>query len=462
MPPYTIENFNLGVDVRRPAFAAKAGTLSVGTNVHLTRGGDIEVRKDFVIDNVLSASTFGLAELASQLWTFGSAAGVTVPAGYNYQQLVHEGGQPMSQVIDTDTFDGKLYVIAKFANGDVRHFYDGDMVLADTTPITGDACRTLNSKLYRIDGANMRFSAVDDPTDQAGTGAGFTNISNHSSGAEALKGLELYYDSVSLFGDNAIQIWHVEANDANNARIQTFRNVGLVAPRATTIYLDGDTPFLSRQGLKALTPRDSSSGRSRVDDTSYQIDPLLIADMRALDETTLSKAILLPEPDDNRLLLFIGNKVYVLSAFPSAQIRAWTTYELDFVVDDAVVCNHRLFVRAGNEVYLYGGQDGVTYGDYLCTARVPYATLNAPATFKDLNGMDIGAEGQWDVYVALSPDDTDDMQLVARYTGQSFDKPTIPMIGITTHISLEMRHQVAEYARLCSITFHYGSNTETS
>ncbi|MFA5712247.1 hypothetical protein, partial [Mycolicibacterium sp.] len=67
MPYFVIENFRAGVDTRSPVYAAEPGTLSVGTDVHLTRGGHIEARKEFVEVATLPANTFGLQAVGNDL-----------------------------------------------------------------------------------------------------------------------------------------------------------------------------------------------------------------------------------------------------------------------------------------------------------------------------------------------------------------------------------------------------------
>ena len=130
--PYTpVEDFKAGLDLRRPAIASPAGTLRIGQNVHITRGGDIEVRRSLApIDGSLAPSTFGLHELNGELWSFGSIAYSedTFGDGLRYQRLNPPNSAEMTEVLAVDNFDGKIYVIAKFDDGSIFHFYDGVVV----------------------------------------------------------------------------------------------------------------------------------------------------------------------------------------------------------------------------------------------------------------------------------------------------------------------------------------------
>lgn len=128
MPYIVIEDFRAGYDKRRPAIAAAPGSLQKIVNAHITRGGDIEKRKAFVSTYTLPAGTFGFAELSENLYVFGSAADPGVPVGVNYQRLQHPDGLAMTGIRGWSLFQGKLYVVAEFSNGDVLHFYDGVVV----------------------------------------------------------------------------------------------------------------------------------------------------------------------------------------------------------------------------------------------------------------------------------------------------------------------------------------------
>ena len=105
------------------------GALWLGINGHITRGGDFERRKLFVEKHVLpSSDTFGATQVNGQLFVFGSAASVVVPAGVTYQRLQHPGAAVMTGVLNTTTFGGKIYAVAQFDDGNIYHYYDGARV----------------------------------------------------------------------------------------------------------------------------------------------------------------------------------------------------------------------------------------------------------------------------------------------------------------------------------------------
>lgn len=129
MSYFLISNFNLGMDRRRPMYSPYEGSIWSGINCHLTRGGDLEKRKAFAAKfNLPAGKTFGLLAASGTLYTFGSEFSVSVPTGITYQRLVHPDGFPMTAVLSATTYDGKTYVVAKFSDGAVYHFYDSVIV----------------------------------------------------------------------------------------------------------------------------------------------------------------------------------------------------------------------------------------------------------------------------------------------------------------------------------------------
>lgn len=560
MPYFVIDNFRRGVDTSRPAFNAPGGTLAVGKDVHLTKGGDIETRKAFVKIATLPAGTFGLMGLRDTIYTFGSIAAPTMPGGFTYQRLQNPTAAAMTKVVDTEPFDGEPFVIAKFTD-DTRVFYAGSRV-ADFDPgvcrfrfsvvsgtasagvnklssvtvdgveilgtavdyatseaataaaiaaqintyasgftarvpagtaevcvtspddtASGDAvvltpagnlvlsadagvmeppidaptsCRTAGAKLYVTGGPYLTFSAVLDATNFSpnSIGGGFLNISTHASGGEELMGSELYYDDLMVFAKGVAQRWGVDADPTNNALRQTFRNTGLVAPRAACSYLDGPTFFLSRYGVKLAQTRDSS-GRSAVTAASWSIDRELVAFLGTLAPSELERAQMVVDPESDRLWVCVSTKIYVRSWFPDGNVAGWTEYNPGFTIDDATVANDRVYLRSGNDVYVYGGTTGDEWYEGECEVQLPYANMRAPAALKGLTGLDLGVEGLWQVFIATDTEDFSVAEEIGFIDGPTFSEPAIPLAGQVSHVSLRLLHNEPVRGVISSVTFHY-------
>lgn len=570
MPVYAVSDFRRGVDTRRPSWAAPAGALSKGLNVHITPGGDIETRKAFV-PLVTLASTYGLGGLRGRVQVFGSGASApaNLPSDFDYTQLVSPTAAAMTGVLDIEPFDGKNYVIAQYGD-DVRHFYNGtrvkdwdtdvtryrfkvtggsasagvnkvssitvnavdilgvavdwvtshaataaaiaaqinsfastpnytayvptgsaevvivspdataagqavvitvagDVVTAaisgnavmEAAMVAGRSARAAGDKMYVTSGGNLYFSATLDATNYSpdSAGGGFTNISTHSSGSEELVGTEIFYSNLIIFAKEASQRWNVEADDANNERLQTFRSAGLLGARACASYLDGQTYFLDLKGVRNIKTKDSS-GRSAVQKASDEVNKELAPYIASLAASVRAKAMVLTGPDDDRLWVIIGTRIYVLSFFPETGVNAWTEYDPGMTIDDAVVVSGRLYVRSGFDIYIYGGINDDEYYAGACEAWLPYANFRAPTTYKNLKGLDLGLEGTWSVYVAYNLEDLDASRLEHIVTGPTFNGPNLPLALSEGVISLRLLHEKAERGAVDTIAFTYSAGDQ--
>lgn len=162
MPYLIIENFEAGLDTRKTRFTAPPGSLRVLKNAHITRGKEIERRKEFVTINTLPADTVGLHAVNDQLVSFGSVTTpAAMPATIQYQQLTSPNGGSLERIYATENFAGKVYVVAGFTGGSVHHFYDGVLV-DDWESLAGDIgeARTvaiaLGQRVDEADGVSVR------------------------------------------------------------------------------------------------------------------------------------------------------------------------------------------------------------------------------------------------------------------------------------------------------------------
>jgi hypothetical protein len=143
-----VENFKYGLDARRSELTSKPGTLVDLVNAHITDGGEVEKRKAFTKTDIVSSidptiTTKGFQEGADGIYVFGNRVDPGGwPAGIKYQLLQH----PVLHATDTtyipvitvgiDTilcstvFAGKIFVVAKFVNGNIFAYYDS-VILKD-------------------------------------------------------------------------------------------------------------------------------------------------------------------------------------------------------------------------------------------------------------------------------------------------------------------------------------------
>jgi hypothetical protein len=167
VPYLHVADFKYGLDRRRKRVVGVPGTLWTLRNAHISRGGDIERAKKFVSTYTLPALTYGMAAVKNQLFVFGNTdLAASMPLGIQYQRLQHPSGAAMSRVLDAKGFDGKLYVIAEYADGNIAHFYDGTRVS------DWDALADLNSDLTTL--AEYLAAKIDQSDDVMASSFGET------------------------------------------------------------------------------------------------------------------------------------------------------------------------------------------------------------------------------------------------------------------------------------------------
>lgn len=780
MPYIVVEDFKLGQDDRRADTTAPPGTLRRLKNAHITRGGEIEKRKAFVSKHTLPANTFGLASYGGALYVFGSASAPTMPSGVTYQRIQHPSGQALSEVLSADTFNGKLYVVGRYADGSIHHFYDGtrvsawfdgksrggfditsgtagsagtssfqvtsgtvgtagtssfritggssspgvnkvssvtvggvnilgtavdwvtsntataaavaaqitsyasspeytasavgdtvtistspatdaengktvvvsvggtvtattpaaisggtnpgsvsaitvggvnilgsavpwgtsnaataaaiaaqiasyssspeytasalsDVVTISTTALTstenaktvaltlagtitattpaaisggttpgavssikingveilgasvpwgtsnsatatavaaqissytsspdytgsavgasvnvvaaaagttangyavtvttvgtitadnaramsggadatgsytpGTAVLTFRQKLYSVSGSFLHYSKIGDPTawQTSDTGAGFTNMSSQAPGSEELTALTTYYAYLAVFAKRAVQIWKMDPDPEQNTQVQVLRNTGTYASRSVGAFGDGDVIYLTRSGIRALRARDSSNAATQAE-IGAPLDRTVIDYAASLTQTVREQAVAVVEPIDNRYLLALGNKVFAYSLFSGSRISAWSEYDLDYQITDFAIVDDRLYSRAGNTIYLYGGDDNATYDASEVVVELPFLDAKSPATHKRFTGIDAAAEGLWTVELSVNPEQPDAFIELCKIWGPTYARAKLGGSARSTHFKLRFTHARPEYARLSSVSIHY-------
>lgn len=459
MPYMVIEDFSAGVDLRRSAVTAQGRSLRKLVNAFVNGGGEIEKRQAFVLTGTVAGS-YGLRSLNNVLWVFGSGPHPgTLPVWVSYQQLA---GASIQRISDTEVFNGKIYVVVQQSPGVYKHYYDGVLVTEAPNSATVIAHR---SKMYAVAGNVVYFSGLDDPihwvSGSGGTiGAGFIQVDSVDEGSITLMGMSPYYDQLALFGKNSVQLWSMSEDPKENQLIQTLAGIGLITPLGVGRYATGDVLFLHKSGIRSVRARDSSNAAS-VNDLGSPIDEeirAVVGAAYAADGTGnpapsgLIGVETVTEPGTGQFWMNIGNSIYVLSIAPSAKISAWSRHDPGFKVDYFTVNNTVLWLRAGDNLYIYG--NGL-YDASVAEVITPMNPGNTPATLKMFTAMDAALEGNWTFEIGTDPSIPDTRELVATISGPSFSQQSIGLQNTGTHINVRVTNTDSARARIGNMIFHY-------
>lgn len=339
---------------------------------------------------------------------------------------------------------------------------------------TATFVKTLGQKIYATNQSLMHFTgftgtpAVPDPMAWATThtGAGFINMSTQDGGSSQLTGLATYQNRMAVFSRRNVQIWTVDADNANNKQDQVLANIGTQAPRTLGAFGDIDVFFMSESGVRSLRARDSSNMAS-TDDVGSAVDGELLSYSHSLDEALVRRAVSIAEPFEGRYLLAVGPVIYVFSHFPGAKVSAWTTYDMeelgaDRVVTDWAVTDTQLVARVGDRLCFYGGLSAMEYDTdeaFEYEVELPFLDAEVPTAKKAVTGLDVGAEGRWDVYLALDPKNPQTRELIAKLNGSTYgEQGRCAAVGDSTHFSLTLKGRSNGYARLANLAVHFRSH----
>lgn len=457
--------------------ATDVGTEANGRAVVATPGGDAAVGSTLNMSGGEIDGTSSLDRI-----TIGGVLVLGAPVTWRTSNV--ETAAAVAQVINSSVTTLDVFATSNgsrvtIAMTDVGTEYDGAVVEVSTTlgfgvsPSTGlamgggasaddvyqpgDFVRTIGTKMYSLAGPNYFFSGIARPTTYTpdAVGAGFIDVSTYTSGATDLTAIARYQSNIAIFAADAVQVWYVDPDPSLNRLVQELQNTGTSAPKSVTQFGDNDIFYLDNTGIRSLRARDSSNAAA-TSDIGNAIDPLVNDVVNSLTEDEVNNAIGLIEPNDKRFWLIIKNVIFVLSYFPGAKVSAWTRYYPGFDVDDAVVFNRRVYLRSGNNIYVYGGlETGRAYDATVARMRTPFLDAETPWKEKTLQALDAAVLGDWEIRTSTDPDRLEAATQVAKIDASTFRDYQIEAKGGFHHISVELRTTGSGVAKFGSLVIHY-------
>ena len=469
---YTATSSGATVTVTAPSFGISFngyqvtsgvdGAFTIGNISHMSGGIDnavtnITVNGVAIIGSQVEWATSNSAtalELANAINNFPSAPEYEATAVNQFVNIIaKESGSSFNNFTIAVSVAGN---VTTAFDPPSQNYLDGGANASAVQGYTpGPFVRPVKNKMYALSDSLLHFSAVDDPTEwnDGSLGAAFINLANNAKGSEDLKAIANYFDNIAVLAEQAVQIWFVDADEDLNQQIQVLNNTGTIAPDSVVEFGDNDVFYLSLSGVRSLRSRDSSNA-AFVGDIGNPIDQLIvpaIQDDRALAE--VSKAIL--EPRDGRYMLAIGDTVYVFSYFPSSQVSAWSTYKPGFVVDRWAYDGRQVLCRSGNKIYSLGGENGNIYDSTSVTVQMPFLDASSPATFKDLQSVDVTCENVWDVSLATDPQDITSYEDVVTVYRTTYGLGRASITGYSTHVAPRLTCTQPGKAKIGNIAIHY-------
>lgn len=484
-----IDDFKLGLDTRRSILAAEPGSLQQLDNCVITDGGEIEKAASFVqVAGLPVGLTKGLygtnsgADGTPQVWVFAATGtqnsttlnntismtdGTFVPVNIHHMQST--GGPPLKSVDAVEEYGSGNFFVAGTQQGTPPiqwNWWQGARVLTSV----GSAPLVSNQKTYRVKGPVLYFSGVGDPSatdplnpghtgpNTVNPGAGFIDMSQVDSDAQFLTGLEIYYKQMAVFSRRVCLLWNVDPDPALNQLAQTLRQ-GAISNKSIIQVWSGDVMFLADNGIRSLRALNAALVAG-VNDIGSPIDRIIRAATKAAPDLANSAEAIV-DPITGRYWLSIGDTIYILSSWPSAKINAWSTIKMPFGVDNMAVAGTRIYIRAGENIYLYAGLDGAAYDARPATVRTPHMAADSPTTRKKSVSIDALLEGTWQMSVGMSPDNPDLYELAATIHGPTYAMQRVPFTGYGTHVGFKLVCTDAAPSRLGALSVSFQKTIET-
>lgn len=315
---------------------------------------------------------------------------------------------------------------------------------------------TYKYKAYVAIGSTVYFSALNDATkwDVYDTGTGFIDLSSSFGCRDAVTGMGVYQSCVAFFTERNCQLWNLDPDPSLNSQVQIIDNTGCISNGTIVSVGAIDLFYLSYNGVRSLRARQNTDS-AYSEDVGSPIDEKFIKLLQTITETQKTSAKAIIEPNDGRYWISVGPKVYVLSTFSSSAINAWSEYDFGFEVERMIVFKNRVYIKAGDTIYIYGGLDNTVYDGSQVIVEMPYLSANKPGTYKELKGIDMTCSGEWTVEAGMDYSNPEAKDILAFVDAPTFSVGRIPAAGHGTHIGLKMTSSFNGYAKISNVLAHY-------
>ena len=310
------------------------------------------------------------------------------------------------------------------------------------------------------------------------TGTGYINTALQESGGNGLQGIEIYYDKLAVFSPETTQMWSMDPDPNQNALAQVLRNNGTLAPKSVQQFGSGDVLYLTHSGIRSLKARDASNSAA-VTDIGSPVDAFIKLLADKFGRLYLANAQALTEPINGRFWMVFPHQILVLSYFPGPGIKAWSLYDTwsadtdltkypdgRFVIDYIVTAGERVFIRSGDDLFLFGGKDSNAYDNCGVEIRFPYLDAGKPGHLKQFQAIDATVEGTWSAKVSynfdtngLPFDSPGNLQNAEEALGtldaSTWNRGRFAMQGYSSHVSMRFYNTDDKPALLSNCAIHY-------
>jgi len=480
---FTIEKFS-GIDRRSLSASSDPSSLFEANNVDLLPGGDLRRRDGLrkVVD--LLPDSIGL-------YVSGGGLRAAVPSGYNlatyspinftYDTIGNTASVPTAKTTyvrvhgttswGADAVIGAYpYLVLETVGGQYEHHWVNQTPTTTSpyvntrvvTPFrSGPSLIKMQGKIFSPDqvSGNVHFSSTEfgpGTWDAAAAplDAGFISPDQYTTGDVTIRGVTEHNEHLVVVMDNSVQFWQVAPDPRLHAHLKTYTGpgTGVFGSLAKVI---GDIFYFSDGGFRSLVT-ETTIGEQRESDLGEAIAELSSAfaestadEVRAIWSAARSQYICMFSGDGK-------TDVFCFTLSPTSKTTGWTRWELPVAVDYLVELDRELYIRAGDELFVFDPlveKDGTTHPGTVVTGTIQTNFDNAGRrrAMKKWNYLDIVQEGTCNInYLYNDNDRSHKARGAVNITGNTAAYALIP-VGLQTH-SLALEFTCTAPWRLGSVT----------
>ena len=115
----------------------------------------------------------------------------------------------------------------------------------------------------------------------------------------------------------------------------------------------------------------------------------------------------------------------------------------------------QIWARAGDTIYLYGGDTGDVYDASQVEIELPYIDGRQAATFKRFTGIDLVCEGEWRIYANTDTARPEAETLLAIVNRTTLSGERIAWTGESPLVKLRLVNNRTGAAKLSKVIVHY-------
>lgn len=340
--------------------------------------------------------------------------------------------------------------------------------IKDTNCPNTTAVASAAGKIFAVNGANVQFSATDNPTDwTSSSDAGFLPIGMQAVSDQIATALGLYRGNLVVMMPSGIQIWQIDPDPSKMALLDYLNGYGTPFARSQYSTID-DMYFLTTLGIRSISV---SAGTANMNggDVGTPIDKVFQA----------FYAGSLPNYDPigyyyagmGQYWLINANTggttttVFVLTQSQVAQLSEWSQYIFPVLITDVTTLDGIMYIKDSNgwvytlvKDYYTDDIGNASHQIPTVTAQTLYLNLGQANIVKQLIGIDAVADGT-STSISVGMDETDFTQESAAITviADTTTGGMIPIPCAAISLSFLMTHQLNENWEFYSLGIFYNT-----